>query len=229
MWFFDLCNLESPHRQTLAVANATFDRAYRDGIGPDTAVGVLSKLPIAGATLGRVEAVRHLVPNQIRVLTAERDTAYRGGRVLANRMTLREGPQALDAQRLGRAAEALQLALLQSAPGTPAGQPMIRLAPAWPAEWDAQFTLRARGAFLVSASIRGGRAAFVELRSLAGAPVRLRNPWDRAKVTVYRNGTRWQQMAGSLLEWETAPNDVFVLTPGDSSLDELRQHASQPR
>ena len=67
-----------------------------------------------------MDATRFLIPNQMRSLTAERDTAYRGGGPLANRLALREGHQALDAQRLGRAAEALQLALLQSAPGGPA-------------------------------------------------------------------------------------------------------------
>ena len=70
MWFFDLVNFESPDKQMLAVANATFDRTYRAGVGPTTAVGVLSKWAIAGTTLGRVDATRFLVPNQMRALTA---------------------------------------------------------------------------------------------------------------------------------------------------------------
>jgi len=47
------------------------------------------------------------------------------GGVLLNRMTLREGPQALDAERLGRAAEALHLALMQSAPPEPGADCVI--------------------------------------------------------------------------------------------------------
>ena len=108
----------------LAAANATFDRTYRAGIGPTTAVGVLSKWAIAGTTLGRVG--RHALSGSepdARAHRRARQTAFLGGRPLANRLTLREGPQALDAQRLGRAAEALQLALLQSAPGVPGGDP----------------------------------------------------------------------------------------------------------
>ena len=198
MWFFDLVNLESPDKQMLAAANATFDRTYRAGIGPTTAVGVLSKWAIAGTTLGRVDATRFLVPNQIRALTAERDTAYLGGRPLANRLTLREGPQALDAQRLGRAAEALQLALLQSAPGVPGGESIIRLFPAWPDEWDAQFTLRARGGFVVTAAKRAGRVESVQLRSEAGSVARLRNPWGTQAVTISRNGKRSQQLKGAM-------------------------------
>ena len=212
MWFFDLVNLESPDRATLAAANATFDRVYRAGIGPTTQVGVLSKMAIAGTTLGRVEAMRFLVPNQMRGLTAERQTAYRGGGALANRMALREGPQALDAQRLGRAAEALEIALIQSAPGTPAGDSVIRLFPAWPDDWDARFTLRARGGFVVTASRRGGQVESVELRSEAGAPVRLRNPWGAAAVTVTRNGQRDRALSGPLLTLATTKGDVYTLT-----------------
>ena len=211
MWFFDLVNLESPDKKMLAAANATFDRTYRAGIGATTPVGVLSKWAIAGTTLGRVEAMRFLVPNQMRALTAERQTAYLGGRPLRNRLTLREGPQALDAQRLGRAAEALQLGLLQSAPGVPGGEPVIRLFPAWPDEWDARFTLRARGGFVVTAAKRSGRVESVELRSEAGSIARVRNPWGTAAVTVARNGKRAQVLKGPMLLFDTEPGDVVTL------------------
>jgi hypothetical protein len=211
MWFFDLVNLESPDTQLLAAANATFDWIYRAGIGPTTSVGVLSKWAIAGTTLGRAEATRFLVPNQMRALAAERETAYLGGRPLSNRLTLREGPQALDAQRLGRAAEALQLALLQSAPGVPGGEPVIRLFPAWPDEWEAQFTLRARGGFVVTASKRNGRVESVELRSDAGSVARVRNPWGAAAVAISRNGKRAQVLEGAWLVFDTEPGDVIML------------------
>ena len=213
MWFFDLVNLESPDRTMIALANATFDLAFPAGIDDGTPVGVLSKLAIAGATLGRSEAARHLAPSQIRVLVAERETAYRKGHVLANRMTLREGPQALDAQRLGRAAEAIQLALLQSAPGLPGGEPVVRVFPAWPRDWDARFVLRARGAFVVTSVIRDGSVRFVALRSLAGATARLRNPWNGAPVTLHRNGRRWRGAQGALLTFDTAADDVVVAVP----------------
>ena len=75
-------------------------------------------------------------------------------------MTLREGPQALDAQRLGRAAEALHLALLQSMPPAPGEESVIRLFAACPKEWNARFTLLARGGFLVTAAIEEGRDPF---------------------------------------------------------------------
>jgi len=211
MWFFDLVNQDNPDRDQLAIANATFDRAFPNGIDANTPVGVLSKIAVAGTTLGRVEATRFLVPSQIKGLTAERSTAYNKGQPLANRLALREGPQALDAQRLGRAADALQIALMQSAPATPGGDPVIRLFSAWPPEWDAEFTLRARGAFIVSAAQRAGHIEKLQIRSEAGAVCRLRNPWGAATVTIERNGKAWKKLKGSLLTFETARGDVFVV------------------
>lgn len=211
MWFFDLVN-PGGDPQMLAAANATFDRAFRSGIGPTTPVGVLSKWAIAGTSLGRADATRFLVPNQMRSRSAERPNAYLGGRPMANRLALREGHQAMDAQRLGRAAEALQLALLQSAPAAPAAEPHIRLFSAWPDEWDARFTLRARGGFVVTAERRGGRTEAVQVRSEAAGTCRLQNPWGSARVAVRRNGQRWRHLDGPLLTFETATGDVIILT-----------------
>jgi hypothetical protein len=212
-WFFDLCNLDSPDAATLAAANATFDRTFRGGLNEKTPVGVLSKIAIAGATLGRVEAARHLVPNQMRGLTAERAGAYRGGQPLANRLSLREGIQAFDCQRLGRAAEALELALLNSTPPTPAGEPALRVFPAWPAEWDATFTLRARGAFVVTAAQKNGRVEFVEILSAAGALLRLHNPWPGAEVTLTRDGGVPERLRGALLTIPTRIGERLRLAP----------------
>jgi hypothetical protein len=49
------------------------------------------------------------------------------------------------------------------------------------------------------------------VRSEAGAVCRLRNPWGTASVTITRNGKKWKQLKGSLLTFETARGDVFVL------------------
>ena len=213
LWFFDLAHVGTGDRDRLAVANATFDAYFRDGIQVETPVGALSKLAIAAAALGRAEAVRVLVPNQIRALRRERESAYKGGGVLANRMTLREGHQALDAQRLGRAAEALQLALLQSSPSEPGGEPVIRVFPAWPRDWDASYALRARGAFLVTASVERARIAFVELRSLAGAEARLRNPWGSSTVQVLRDGKQAEILDGDLLVLATRTGETVRVVP----------------
>src|SRR5262245_21643297 len=86
-------------------------------------------------------------------------------KVFRNRMSQREGAGCTECERLGRASEALHTALLQSAPPAPGGDPIIRVFPAWPAEWDASFKLLARGAFLVSASIKSGKIESVHIDS----------------------------------------------------------------
>jgi hypothetical protein len=161
----------------------------------------------------------------MRVLTPERGTAYRNGAVLANRMTLREGPQALDAQRLGRASEALHLALLQSNPPAPGEDPILHLFPAWPKEWNADFMLLARGGFLVSSSIRDGRVAFVELESQAGAECRMRNPFE-GPVTLYRDGKNSEGLEGSLVRFGTRKGERISALPANVRFEDLA-HAVQ--
>jgi hypothetical protein len=75
------------------------------------------------------------------------------------------------------AAAAINEMLLQSHDG------VIRVFPAWPIDRAASFVnLRARGAFLVSASLENGAVRSITLHSEAGRPIVLINPWpaDRA-------------------------------------------------
>jgi hypothetical protein len=132
-------------------------------------------------------------------------------------MSLREGFQALDAEALGRASEAMHLALLQSNPPGPAQEPIIHLFPAWPKEWDAAFTLAARGAFLVSSSMRKGQLEFVELVSQLGAECRLRNPWGDSRITVYRDGNKMESLNGLLVRFPTRKGETIVIVQGDDS------------
>jgi hypothetical protein len=211
MWLFDLCHVHTADRATLETANNTFNYAFRNGINANTNVQVLSKQAIAGALLGRPEAARFLVPAQIQVKAPERGTSYRNGAVLANRMTLREGPQALDAQRLGRAGEALQLALIQSNPPFPGEDSAIHLFPAWPKEWDARFRLAARGAFVVEASIQEGKISTVIVESQGGAECRMYNPWPESAVAVAREGGQAETLRGALLRFPTRKGERITL------------------
>ena len=211
MWFFDLCHIGTRNAERLRIANATLDASFRNGLQEKTPVSVLSKLAIAAALLGRPEAVRILAVNQVKALSPERGTAYRGGGVLPNRMTLREGPQALDAQRLGRACEAMQLALLQSLPPEPAAEPELRVFPSWPKEWDASFSLAARRGFVVSSRMSKGQVTHVELMSNAGAPCRLKNPWGDKKVTLRRDGKSGETLSGDMLAFPTKARERILV------------------
>jgi hypothetical protein len=221
-WLFDLCNLECPDKRTLQIATDTLVASYREKPGPDTPVGLLSKIPMAAATLGRAGEVRYLIPNQMRGLLGSRAMPGRSTANMANRMSLREGAQATDAQALGRASEALHLALLQSNPSGPAEAPVIRVFPAWPNDWDAEFTLLARGAFLVTSSFRNSQVEFVELESRAGAECLLRNPWG-SEVTLYRDGRKSEAMRGPMLRFRTRRGERIVLLPAGRSPEASRR------
>lgn len=211
---FELCTLESSNEKMRAIANATFDRAFHDNaIGPETHVATLSRLPIAAAMLGRADAVRYLLPSQLRADDAARNNAPG---VMRNRMSLREGPGATDCQRLGRVAEALHFALLQSSAAAPGGDPVIRIAPALPKQWDADFTFLARGNFLVTASIEKGQIRGVEIESQSGGECRIRNPWVDKPLALYVNGQKTREASDSLLKIPISKGDVLTLLPASS-------------
>ena len=213
-WFFDLCTLENDDPETMKIANATMDGYLR---GPNTRPGVLSKVGVAAAMMGRAEAVRYLLPNQL----SFPDRAP----VLANRLDQREGVQTTNAQRLGRVADTLQTALLQSVGAGPAREPVIRVFPAWPREWDATFTLLARGAFLVGSSMKAGKIEYVRIESQAGGECRLRNPWPDTTVTLCRDNGQGEDLSGPLLTFPTRRGETIVVTasqPFDVSTDQVR-------
>ncbi len=75
---------------------------------------------------------------------------------------------------------------------------VIRLFPNWPKDRPASFhTLRAVGAFLVSASCANGRVEEVEIISEAGRTLHLVSPWEE----------------GQIIERQTQPGETIHLTP----------------
>ncbi|PYX91107.1 MAG: glycoside hydrolase [Acidobacteria bacterium] len=227
--YYDLVTIESDDAELVKTANATYDAIYPHGVDEKTAINVLNRNGAAAAHLGRAEDLRHMLPNQLNCLNPARDFCdWSGGgstRVLRNRLTLREGPGATEAERLGRVAEALQLALLQSAPPAPGKDAIIHVFPAWPKEWDAQYTLLSSGAFLMTTSMKQGKVGFVEVQSQAGGECKLRNPWGMSEVTLYRDGKKSESVRGPLLKFNTRQGeDVVVLRKGET-LGQHRQAA----
>lgn len=201
MWFFDLSN-RGANDSLLQIANHTYDAYFRSGIHQGTRVYVLSRLPVAGVLLGRVNATKYLIPNQIN--TAE-------VKPLPNRMDEREGKQTTNVERLGRAAEALQDALVQSVPPAPGKEPIIYVFPAWPAAWDAQFKLLCRGNFLVESTMQDKKIAYVSIKSRSGGICRLSNPWEEKDIKIYKNGKFWKTGKQNLILFNTNKGDVFKI------------------
>jgi hypothetical protein len=200
----------------LRTANATFDSVYPGGTNEKSVIHVLSRAGLAAAHLGRANDVRYLVPNQIRCLHPQGDFCdwVGGGEtgVLANRLTIREGPGDIEAQRLGRAAATLHLALLQGVPTAPGEDPVIHVFPAWPKEWDAEFSLLAAGGFEVTAAMRKGETQFVEIVSRLGGECRLHHAeWKDKALRLQRDNGQTENARGPLLRFPTRAGERVVV------------------
>lgn len=91
---------------------------------------------------------------------------------------------------------------------------VIRLFPNWNLSSDVSFrTLRARGAFLVSAELKGGCTQKVEIKSERGGMCRMCNPWKGKKVAVSSVTDKKVRYNGDMLEFPTVAGGEYVLRP----------------
>jgi hypothetical protein len=111
--------------------------------------------------------------------------------------------------------------LLQSAPAGPGQEPVIRLFPAWPNEWEGSFKLLARGGFLISSSFKNGQVEFAEIVSQAGADCLIRNPWAGQAVDLYRNGKKQALGEEPFFRIKTAKGERFILVRGSTKPEEF--------
>ena len=115
-----------------------------------------------------------------------------GAQILRNRLRLREGPGAIDAENICAMTGWVHDALLRNTtatPATPDAPPVLKIFPAWPRDWDVEFTLAAPNAFVISAAQKGGAVTEVRVESNAGANFRMRNPWLPARKIQIQRGT----------------------------------------
>jgi len=177
----------------------------------------MSPLARVLASMGLAEPFKQVVLAQLKCVNAEREYCYFNdtGRIpiFENRLTVREGVNCLSAQRLGNAAAGLQLALCQSEPPAPGKDPVIRLFPACPDDWDAEFSLWCHGGFVVTSARRQGTIPCVKINSTLGGVCRLRNPWGEQAVRISGAGEQSVLCSGSLLQFETSPGDEMTLEP----------------
>jgi hypothetical protein len=136
-----------------------------------------------------------------------------GAQIFRNRLRLREGPGAIDAEHIGGLTMGVHQTLLNSAGATEDQEPVLQLFQTWPKDWDAKFTLLARGAFVVSAAQSAGKVGPVEITSNAGAVCRLKNPWGNAAITLTRDGKTAERLSGEQLEFPTRKGEKIVVSP----------------
>ncbi|HZP61326.1 MAG TPA: hypothetical protein VFB27_13475 [Opitutaceae bacterium] len=136
-----------------------------------------------------------------------------GAQIFRNRLRLREGPGAIDAEHLGGLSFGIQSSLLTNAVTPDLSRVTMQVFPAWPKDWDVSFQLLARGAFTVTAAQKGGQVRFVELKSGLGSTCELTNPWGEAGVTVYRDGKSAETLSGKTLEIPTTKGETVTVVP----------------
>lgn len=95
--------------------------------------------------------------------------------------------------------------LMQSYQGT------IRLFPNWPFQKDAAFQdLRAVGAFLVSASLKGGKVTEVKVVSEVGGLLKIKLPWGKGGTVLVAGKIK---QVPSLVEMSTQKGAVLIFKP----------------
>jgi len=137
-----------------------------------------------------------------------------GAQIFRNRLRLREGPGAIDAEHLGGLAAGIHSTLLDSTPDEATGEPRIEVfTDGWPRSWDCAFKLLARGGFVINSSLKSGEIEFVKIESPLGGTCRLKNPWSNHQVTVQRNGES-KTIGGDWLTFDTKKHETILLMRG---------------
>jgi hypothetical protein len=173
---FNMCSLETKktNPELFAVAEQSMDYMLQNfSVDSSVIIREMSGIGIALANIGLAEVIPDILVAQINGINADKEYCYydNNGRVpvFENRLTAREGVNAMSGQRLGNISAAIQAALLQSGGGSSSADPVLYLFPALPEKWNARFKLNAKGGFVVHASWEDGKIGLTEIESLLDA------------------------------------------------------------
>lgn len=186
---YDLVTLETPPSRIHTLAENTYEKCLeRHKFNtPECYIGELDPFVLAPGRMGHGEGVEQFVPKVLLDVSPENfcDNTGSGNTViLDNRMTLREGPQCMSAQRIGQAAESMANALCHAVPPKPGDEPVLHLFSAMPKSWDAVFYLPATKGYWAEACYKNGNIEYIRLTATENLPLFIYNPWDSAEVVV---------------------------------------------
>lgn len=214
LYHLDLCTLETQYTdpEMYRIGRNTYNRINANS-NEKTGTGEMSGMPRLWARMGDFEHLITAISGQLRCITAAEEHCWyvaNGKKApYANRLTAREGVNAMSAQRLGNAAAGIQLALLQSIGGAPAAPAVIYVFPAWDKQKTAQFCLWARDGFKVEAACSGGEITDLEITSTLGGECRLHNPYDGEVIISSADGDL--TLSGITVKFDTKPGVVYTV------------------
>lgn len=175
--------------------------------------------------MGQEKELKSMFLNFNRLAGFIDSTGIGGAEIFRNRLRLREGPGAIDAEHIGGLTSGIHSSLLANATKDQGGVPVIQVFASWPKDWDAEFCLLARGGFLVSASQKKGAVEFAEVCSQFGQDCQMQNPWSDAEVTLFRDGKKAEAMSGALLKFSTRKGEDIVVVRAGVDPSKLRREA----
>lgn len=186
---YHLFTLETPEGRVRQISENTYEYLLKaHGFETEKAnVGELDPFVIAGSRMGHKEAVECFVPIILRDVNPQNFTDRAGTAytvILDNRMTLREGVQALGAQRIGQASESVAGALCSCVPKSPGEEPVLHLFAAYPDSWDADFYLPAAKGYWVKGEKKDGKILRIELTSDNEEKLQVCNPWKGKEICI---------------------------------------------
>ena len=226
----DMCNLETENAdpEMFRIGSNTFRRMAPDpedvkksladlenGIGNHGRYGTgeMSTSSRIWAGMGRGDVLLVCLIGQLKCLDAKDEHCwyYDNGckAPYANRLTSREGVNAISAQRLGNAAAGLQMGLMQCSGGAPAVPGVIRIFPAWDLNNNAQFELWARDGFKVGAACENGKITDFEITSTLGKECRVHNPFDTN--IIVSDGVNEKEYSEQTIVFNTEIGKVYSL------------------
>ena len=213
---FNMCTLETERKnpEFFTIGKQSIEYILKNNTVDSTAmVSEMSGFGIALANMGKAEKIEEVLIGQINGINADKEYCYYddNGRVpvFENRLTAREGVNAMSGQRLGNISAAIQAALLQSGGGSSTGEPVLYLFPSLPEKWQARFKLYANGGFIVYASCENGKIRHAEIESLLGNKLCVKNVWSNCTVSI--NDGEDKAISDAYFDLETKAGDKITI------------------
>lgn len=108
--------------------------------------------------------------------------------ILDNRMSLREGPQSISAQRQGHILSSVASAVCHAFAAGPGEEPVLYVFSSLPKEWNAKVHMATVKNYMVDIEHNNGEITCFTLTSNGNESLLVHNPWDGSALVQYSDG-----------------------------------------